>query len=192
MCPPMTNPSAEIRSPRAWRDDASAQQLAAGVKDQLGQPFFDIFRDVAVIAADICQLDPRIQPRRFRRCFSQADLGQLGVGVGDPWDGFGIGLGRHAEEHLSHHNRGMMARHMGKLRAANDIANGEDMPLAGAHVGANGDALRGVIDPGCVEVQSLDGRLTPGRDQQVRGAEYFGTAAGFEREADIARSAADG
>jgi hypothetical protein len=53
-----------------------------------------------------------------------------GIGVGGPGNDVAVLLGRQAEQDLLHHQAGMIARDMGELQAAGDVADGIDTLVA--------------------------------------------------------------
>ena len=58
------------------------------------------------------------RPLRPGRRLAEPDMGELGVGIGDPWQGRDIGLGRQTEERVADDDPGVIGGEMGELRAA--------------------------------------------------------------------------
>ena len=122
--------------------------------------------------------------RAPRRGLRQPDLGELGVGIGDPGHGPGLDLGRQAEQRVLDHHHGVMAGHVGERVGADHVAGGEHPAVGGAQPGVDLDAAGAMSDPGGRQPQVLDHRAAPGGEQQRRALDPFRSTAAFDRHRD--------
>ena len=99
---------------------------------------------------------PHVLARGARGGLGQPDLGELGIGVGDPGQRPVIDLGGQPEQRVPDHDPGMVERDMGELRSAGDIADGKGAAVGGAQPGIDGDPFCGRLDPRGGEVERFD------------------------------------
>ena len=86
--------------------------------------------------------DP-VAVRVARRRLAQPDLGQLGIGVGDPGQRPVIDPRRQPEQRVADDDPGVVERDMGELRAAGGVADGKDAAVGRAQPRVDDDAVRG-------------------------------------------------
>ena len=100
--------------------------------------------------------------------FRQADMREFWISIGHPRQRCIINLGRQAKQRIANDNARMIAGDMRELRAARDIANGKDAPIAAAQALINGDAARREFNAGGFQPKPGGIGLAAGRDQQMR------------------------
>ena len=122
----------------------------------------------------------------------QADLGNLGVSVGDPGHGVVVHLGRQGEERVADDDAGVIAGHVGELIAAGHVADGEDLAVAGAQPPVDDDPARGVVDLRRLQAQAVDVGPAAGGDQQMGALDLPGLAAVLDAESDAVALAGHG
>src|SRR5271155_2466623 len=95
-------------------------------------------------------------------------MGNLGVGVGTPWNGQGTGaLAAHEQCISNHDSRGSVGGVSETVRRA-DIARGVDSRVAGLQAIVDFDPLAAVvIDAGGFEVESVNDRYAARRHQYL-------------------------
>src|SRR5437588_136462 len=77
------------------------------------------------------------------RGFGHPDLGEFGIGEGDPGQCPVIDLGRKSKESVSDHNPRMIESDVGELRPAGHVADGKSPAIGGAQSSIDRDALGG-------------------------------------------------
>src|SRR6202023_4222593 len=97
----------------------------------------------------------------------EADVGDLGAGVGAPGNGQRAGLGPAEEQRVLDHQPRLGVGDVGELELRGHVAAGEDARVAGAQPVVDLDSLRRVADAGGPETEPLDVRLAAGGDENL-------------------------
>ena len=114
----------------------------------------------------------------------EADVGELGIGEGDPGERPLVDLGGQAKEHVLEHHLGVMAGEVGELMTPGDVAHRVDLAIRGPEPLVDLDAPGRSADPGALEVEGLDIGLAAHRHQQMRAFEPgLGAPGGAHRDA---------
>ena len=183
---PIARPQRPIISPGAAADDRRAEDAAAAIREDLdvalGPPLGA--RPVVLGKGPAQHVHQDAAGLRLR--LARPDFGQLGVGEGHSRDDRRVDPDGQAEEQGADHERRVVARDMGELRPAGDVAHRIDAPVGGAQPVADGNALLVVGDAGDIEPEALDIRAAAGGDQQVGAVEAVLAASGLDEQPDAA------
>ena len=95
------------------------------------------------------------RPLCARRRFVQPDMGQLGIGEGDPGQGGEIHLRRQAEQRVADDDAGVIGGQMRELRPARHIAHGKDALVRGPQPPVDGMPLSLWATPASSRPRSL-------------------------------------
>src|SRR6516164_1951414 len=107
----------------------------------------------------------RSLPDGARGGFSQSDLGELGIGIGDPGQCPIVDFSGDPKQRVPDHDPGVIERDMRELRPTGDITDGKDAAVGGAQSRVDGDTFRCRNDAGSLQIERLDGRAPSGGDQ---------------------------
>ena len=109
----------------------------------------------------------------LRACLrlGQADVRQLGIGVGDPRHRAIVDLGRQIEQRVADDDACVIAGHVRELVAADDVADREHALVGRAQAVVDLDALGVVLDAGLSEAEAGDIGAAPGSDKQMRASD---------------------
>src|SRR5208282_4675477 len=126
-----------------------------------------------------------------RRGFGQSDLGEFGIGIGDPGQCPVIDLGRDAEQRVADHDAGMIEGDVGKLRPAGDVADGKGPAVCRAQLCIDGNTLCGRSNSGRREIERLDRRAPSRGDQQMRARDLLAARKANADDLSVALDAGD-
>ncbi len=165
-------------------DEGAAERPALCVDDCFDQPVGAAFGLGTVVfgkmpAQDLIVSSPQFL---FRLGLGQANLGDFGVGIGDPGDRSVVHFGpEHLKQHLADDDARVIACHMGKLQPARHVANGKDAAVAGFQMGidGNGPALR--LNACLVQVQTGGIGAAAHSDQKMAAGNHVLLAILFHR-----------
>ncbi len=146
----------------------------------------------AVVLGEMPAQDVDLHVLVARFVFGQADMGEFGVGVGNPGNGAVIGACGHTKQRIPDDDAGMIARDMRELETACDVADGEDSPVGGAEPVVELQTALGIFDAGLLQIEPLDIGAAAGRNKDMR-ARYFPFAFPVrDGDGDPALTAGDG
>src|SRR6266851_6340705 len=174
-------------------DDLRAQNLAVAPVDDLDESAQILVGNGAVDAVKPPTGDPNVVIARKSLAgvhFRQATLCDFGLGEDCPGDVRAHTCARAWEEHRTHGHGRLPGRIVSELKAANHVAAGIDVLLAGLQVLVHLDTAFGVLHTASLEVEPFDYWAPPDRHQQRIRVDLL-TAVGDDHRPAMFTHAAD-
>ena len=148
-------------------ENAGPDDAATLIGQRNDASFGPAFGPCPVIIGQISLNPPGGDALLFGLTLGQADMRQLRVGVGDPWNSAIIDPGGQAEQRVADDNPGMIPRNMGKLLPSCGITDGKNTAIAAPQTAIRGDPAPASLNPCRFEVELVQIGFAANSDQQM-------------------------
>ncbi len=157
-------------------DDVNAEQLVVPlVPDQLHEPFLKIKDPSLAEHRQGEAADPDLVPARLGDRLGEADAGDLGIAEGAVGDLVVVDRLRLAAGDRLRRDDPFMRRGVGVSRCRDQVADGVDRRIAGAHPGVDLHVTPIELDLGSFEAETVGERAPPDGHQKHLGLERLGS-----------------
>src|SRR5262245_49977378 len=153
--------------PRGRPYDGNAQHPAPAAGQYLDMAVGGPFDAGTIVFVEGPAEHPYRDTPRGRLGLGQTDMGELRVGEDDAWNGLGPKPQGTAQDDAAQHQAGLVARDMDERRCPGHVADGVDVPVAGAQRRIDDDAGGADIDARFVEREPLHIAAPATGDQEV-------------------------